>query len=78
MKSDKNTLALLDSLPPFVQDGEKYCKLSITKDHGSYVIKYSNCKELFKARNELHEALIEIHKILEEQFPNNYRSKKRG
>ncbi len=39
---DKTLELLLDRLPPFIQKGNKLCKLIIYKQSGNWVIKYTN------------------------------------
>lgn len=46
---DDNLKILLYKLPPFIQKGNKFCKLIIHKQCGVWVIKYTN------ATNELHD-----------------------
>lgn len=42
-----NVIIMLNDLPPFIQKGNKYCKLNITKQRNDYIIAYSNAKEYF-------------------------------
>ena len=36
---------LLDKLPPFIQKGNKFCKLIIWKDRSGYIMKYTNATD---------------------------------
>lgn len=49
-----NLQDLLDRLPPFIQKGNKYCKLHICKERDRYVMKYSSAsKDLFGQDTDL-------------------------
>jgi hypothetical protein len=42
MPSKPDLESLLNKLPPFIQKGNKFCKLAIYKEGGVYVKKYTN------------------------------------
>ena len=45
MEGNSDLKSLLDRLPPFIQKGNKLCKLIIWKDRNRYVMKYSNATD---------------------------------
>lgn len=54
---DKTLELLLDRLPPFIQKGNKFCKLIIHKQGSDYVIKYTN------ATDDLHDHNKDLTKL---------------
>ena len=42
MSNNSDLKFLLDKLPPFIQKGNKFCKLIICKDRSGYIMKYTN------------------------------------
>lgn len=52
-----NVIIMLNYLPPCIQNGNKYCKLNITKQGKHYRIAYSNAKEYFVWGEDIEDVL---------------------
>lgn len=67
-----NVLIMLNTLPPFIQKGDKLCNLSITKQRNDYIVAYTNAKEYFVFGEDIEDVLNRMIDKLNNPPSNKY------